>query len=149
MKKIVILTLVLFFCFVGVTVAEDSSPKIENFKAEIGPSGVTLGFDFSGVSGGLHLATFTIGYKIERSGAVIQSGMVSNLKIAPDPKAKIEFLKKLTGEDGKFKASFPMKMEAGIKPGDKIKYFIFLVDSLKGKSNTVSFELTVTDYKLI
>jgi len=150
MKKWLVILLGILFLGVSTFLAsaDDSAPRIENFKVFLtGPRMARLDFSFTGVKGGLPKAEFTIAYEIERNGISLQSGQASGLKFVPDPRTPIKISTSATGENGEVKAALPV--EESIKIGDKIKYLIYLVDGQGRKSNIVEFTFTFVEVQII
>ena len=149
MKKWLVILLAMAFLVIVVPVsAEDSMPKIENFRLFLtGPRMARLNFDFTGVKGGLPGAEFTIIYKVERNGFSLQSGRVSGLKFVPNPGTPIKISTSLTGENGEVRAAMPV--DESIKLGDRIKYSIYLVDGQGRESNTIEFVFTFVEAQII
>jgi hypothetical protein len=138
----------LVFCifFVGAElIAEDydGGPRIENFAINKGDMNtIKIGFSYSNIKGGLESSTFAIGYRIERDKKVMEENIMANLVISSDPKVASKMSKVDKSENGEFTANIPLFKikQSGLKSGDKIKYYIFLIDSSGRKSNTVFYE---------
>ncbi len=137
----------LVFCIFAVgaeLMAEDyDGPRIENFAINKGEMNtIKISFSYSEIRGGLESSTFAIGYRIERDKKVMEENIATNLVISPDLKvaSKVSIVDK--SESGEFTASIPFfkTKQSGLKSGDKIKYYIFLIDSSGRKSNTVFYE---------
>jgi len=150
MKKWLTILLVGLFLSViaSLASADDSVPRIENFKLFLtGPRMARLDFSFTGVKGGLPKAEFTIVYEVERNGFSLQNGRVSGLKFIPNPETSIKISTSATGENGEVRAALPV--DESIKVGDKLKYLIYLVDGQGRKSNIVEFTFMFVEVQII
>ncbi len=149
MKKMVriilIVIMMMFMSVVSQQIFAADFPQIENFSIRDLGNGLRICFDFKKVFGGLKGAEFTIGYVVEnKEGVVLRYGIAENLAIVSKlTTAKITDLD-LESNDGKFEAVVPAALakiaKKGLKSGDKIKYFIFLIDKEGRKSNTIFYE---------
>ncbi len=153
MKKLIFLVVPLFFWIAFLASAssasaEDFSPKIDKFEIRLADQRTAkLSFNFTRVKGGLARAEFSIGYEVDRNGSVLETGRVDGLKFSPaEVQVKILTLSP-AGEDGEVSALLPV--EETIRPGDKLRYFIYLRDGEGKKSNTVFYEFVFVDIQII
>jgi len=140
MKKIVLIGLILVFLAGWPSIASaENYPQLNDFSITQSQNRVKVQFSFSGVTGGLEAAEFTIGFVVIRDGALVQSDIQSGLKLKP------EFVVDIKTEEGKLETTIPLFREEGLKSGDKIRYFIFLVDGQGRKSNTIIYEFELIE----
>ncbi|MDI6717909.1 MAG: hypothetical protein QMD86_02630 [Patescibacteria group bacterium] len=121
-------------------------PQIENFLIQDSGNALKISFDFKGVIGGLEKAEFTVGYVVaHKEGVITRYDIAENLILAP--KSTTTIIKgKFQNTDGRFEISIPVSLaKNGLKPGDKIKYFIFLIDELGRKSNIIFCEFELAE----
>ncbi len=154
LKSLVWFLVVLFIFALGAELmAEDYNgmPAIKDFEIVKNGEDLSLSFSFDNINGGLAEAKFTIGYIIERSGLVMESNVITNLRFAPDLGKASEF-KMDAFEAGKFQIIVPL-LEAKdiieLKSGDTITYLIFLKDSTGRKSNTISYQYELIEEREI
>jgi hypothetical protein len=137
MKRLSAFLLVfIVFLLLSKTKASDS-PRIENFSIIQNGNNVEVIFDFRNVSGGLPSASFTIGFQVLRDNGIVDEGMVVEQKIITESgrKVTVQYDGDKSKENGSFKAIISQWSIKGLKSGDKVRYFILLVDGEEKYSN--------------
>lgn len=134
----------MFVASAGLMAEDGDNPTIKDFQVIKDGDDLSLSFSFFNIRGGLAEATFTVGYIIQRDGAIVEKNAISNLSITPDL-VKVSKSKKIDiPETGNFQVAIPWFKAKDIKDllksGDKIQYFIYLKDSAGRKSNTILYK---------
>jgi len=142
MKKVIVVLLVLALVLLvalETIMVLTNSPEIKDFKIVQKGNNFEISFVYANVKGGLESALFTIGCQIYRKNELIAQVLQTDLQLETENlKSVIQIDKTL--ENGNFKAIVPALREKDLKSGDKIKYFIFLIDGQDRKSNTIIYE---------
>ena len=144
-----VLWFLLAFCIfiVGAEVMADDSdvPTIKNLSVVREGSFYKFSFDFFNVKGGLVKADFTVGYRVFRDGVIIRES-IEDVKINISQIVFSEMIE-LRKETGRFETAMFVTKEAGrtLKTGDKIIYFILLIDEDGRESNVAICEFTFAE----
>jgi hypothetical protein len=138
MKRLLafLLVFIVFLLLLSKAMASDS-PRIENFSIIQNGDNVEVIFDFRNVSGGLPSASFTMGFQVLRDNGMVDEGMVVEQKIITESgrKVTVQYAGDKSKENGSFKAIIPQWSIKGLESGDKVRYFILLVDGEEKYSN--------------
>ncbi len=125
------------------------APRIENFSIVLDGGGYKLSFAFANLKGGLAEAIFTIGCQIYRDGNLISEVVQKGQLNLVDEVKVVQLLMSGSIETGKFQAFAPVIREKDLKSGDKIVYFILVIDGAGRKSNGVIYEYNFVEKWII